>query len=75
MIHAKGELPLDQDFRHQGILGASFTGRLVETARVGDKAAMVPNISGRSWIYGFNTLVLDPVDPLLNGYTMDDIWA
>jgi proline racemase len=75
VLHAKGELPLERDFRHQGILGTIFTGRLVEEARVGERAAVVPTISGRSWIYGFNTLLLDAEDPLPNGYTMGDIWA
>lgn len=75
VLHAKGELPLDQDFRHQGILGTIYTGRLVETAQVGDKAAAVPTISGRAWISGFNTLVLDPEDPLTHGYRLGDIWA
>jgi proline racemase len=75
VLHAKGELPLEQDFRHQGILGTIFTGRLVEKARIGDREAVVPTISGRSWISGFNTLVLDPEDPLPNGYTIGDIWA
>ena len=75
VLHAKGELPLDQDFRHQGILGTVYTGRLVEEARIGDRKAVVPTISGRAWISGFNTLVLDPEDPLPNGYTLGDIWA
>ena len=75
VLHAKGELPLDQDFRHQGILGTVYTGRLVETAQIGDKAASVPTISGRAWISGFNTLVLDPEDPLTHGYRLGDIWA
>lgn len=75
VLHAKGELPLDRDFRHQGILGSVYTGRLVEKAQVGDRAAVIPSISGRAWISGFNTLVLDPEDPLPNGYTLGDIWA
>lgn len=75
VLHAKGELPRDRDFRHQGILGTVFTGRLVERAQVGDKAAVVPTLSGRSWIGGFNTLVLDHEDPLPSGYTTGDIWA
>ena len=29
-LHAKGELSLDQPFRHQGLLGNIFTGHLVE---------------------------------------------
>mgnify|MGYP000482250914 CR=1 FL=1 len=43
--------------------------------RIGDRAAVVPTISGTSWIFGINTLVLDHDDPLPNGYTMGDIWA
>lgn len=75
VLHAKGELPLDQDFRHQGILGTVYTGRLVELAKIGDHAAVVPTLSGRSWISGFSTLVLDADDPLPNGYKLGDIWA
>ena len=75
VLHAKGELPLNQDFRHQGILGTVYTGRLVEPAQIGDRAAVVPTLSGRAWISGFNTLVLDPEDPLPKGYRLGDIWA
>lgn len=75
VLHARGELPMGQDFRHQGILGTVYTGRLVEKAQVGDRVAVVPTISGRAWISGFTTLVLDPEDPLPNGYTLGDIWA
>ena len=75
VLNAKGELPLDRDFRHQGILDTVFTGRLVEEVRIGGRAAVVPTISGTSWIFGINTLVLDHDDPLPHGYTMGDIWA
>lgn len=75
VLHAKGELPLNQDFRHQGILDTVYTGRLVEPAQIGDRAAVVPTLSGRAWISGFNTLVLDPEDPLPKGYRLGDIWA
>ncbi|WP_245443516.1 proline racemase family protein [Rhizobium phaseoli] len=63
VLHAKGELPLHQDFRHQGILGNIYTGRLVEEARIGDQSAVVPTLSGTSWISGLNTLVLDMTTP------------
>ncbi|EPX87624.1 proline racemase [Rubellimicrobium thermophilum DSM 16684] len=75
VLHAKGELPLGRDFRHQGILGTVYTGRLVEETRIGDRVAVVPTISGRAWISGFSTLVLDPEDPLPEGYRLGDIWA
>ena len=43
--------------------------------RVGDKVAVVPTITGRSYIFGFNTFVLDHEDPFPEGYTIGDIWA
>jgi proline racemase len=75
VLHAKGELPLGQDFRHQGILGIVYTGRLVEKGRIADMPAVVPTITGRSWIFGLNTIVLDHDDPFIEGFTVGDIWA
>ncbi|QTP53447.1 hypothetical protein HNO51_01380 [Billgrantia sulfidoxydans] len=75
VLHAKGELPLNQDFRHQGILGNVFTGRLVEETEIGARKAVIPTISGTSWIYGMNTYVLDNDDPFTEGFCVQDIWA
>ena len=74
-LHAKGLLPLGQDFVHEGILGTTFTGRLVEETRVGPYAAVVPTLSGQAWITGFAQYVVDPEDPFPNGFTVGDIWA
>lgn len=73
-LHAKGRLPLQRDFRHEGILGTVFTGRLVEETRVGDYRAVVPTLSGQAWITGLSTYVLDPDDPFPEGFTVGDIW-
>ncbi|HUJ31635.1 MAG TPA: proline racemase family protein [Candidatus Acidoferrum sp.] len=74
-LHAKELLPLQQDFVHEGILGTTFTGRLVAETRVGPYAAVVPTISGRAWITGFSSYVLDPEDPFPAGFTVGDIWG
>ena len=74
-LHAKGELRLDQDFRHEGILGTIFTGRLVEETQVGPYRAVVPTISGQAWITGFAQYVVDAEDPFPEGFTVGDIWA
>lgn len=74
VLHAKGQLGLNQDFRHQGILGNVFTGRLVEETTICGQPAVVPTITGTAWISGFNTLVLDHEDPFPEGYTLGDIW-
>jgi proline racemase len=73
-LHAKGHLPLHQDFRHEGVLGTIFTGRLVEEATVGPYKAVVPTISGRAWITGFAHYVVDADDPFPEGFTVGDIW-
>jgi proline racemase len=73
-MHAKGQLPLGQDFVHEGILGTTFTGRLVEETRVGPYAAVVPTLSGQAWITGFAQYVVDPDDPFPEGFTVADIW-
>jgi proline racemase len=74
-LHAKGELGLHEDFVHEGLLGTRFVGRLVEETTVGDRAAVVPTLSGRAWITGTAEYVLDESDPFPEGFTVGDIWA
>ena len=74
-LHARGKLPLGQDFVHEGILGTTFTGRLLSETRVGPYAAVVPTLSGQAWITGFANYVLDPTDPFPDGFTVGDIWG
>ena len=75
VLHAKGMLGIGEDFRHEGILGTVFTGRLLEETRVGDRAAVIPQITGSAWITGIADYVVDPTDPFPDGFTVGDIWA
>ncbi len=74
-LFAKGELTVGEAFRHEGILGTVFTGRLVEEATIGEYRATVPTITGQAWITGFASYVVDPTDPFPDGFTIGDIWA
>ncbi|HEY6448987.1 MAG TPA: proline racemase family protein, partial [Acidobacteriaceae bacterium] len=74
-LHAKGALALGEDFVHQGILGTTFTGRLIAETTVGPYRAVVPTIRGRAWITGFAEYVLDPSDPFPRGFTVQDLWG
>ena len=73
-LYAKGELALHQDFVHEGVLGTTFTGRLVEATQVGSYRAVVPTLSGTAWITGMATYGVDPDDPFPDGFTVGDIW-
>ena len=74
-LYAKGELGLNEDFHHEGILGTIFTGRLVRETRLGDQTAVVPTIRGQAWVTGMAQYVVDPDDPFPNGFTLADIWG
>ena len=67
VLHAKGRLGLDEDFRHEGILGTVFTGRLVEETRIGERTAVVPTITGTAWITGLRVLRRGPDRPVPGG--------
>jgi len=73
-LYAKGQLGLNEDFHHEGILGTVFTGRLVEETQVGPYKAVVPTINGTAWITGVSQYGVDPSDPFPNGFKVGDIW-
>jgi len=73
-LYSRGRLSLKQDFRHEGILGTVFTGRLLEETVVGPYTAVVPTISGQAWITGMASYVVDDSDPFPEGYTIGDLW-
>jgi proline racemase len=75
VLHAKGRLGLNQDFVHEGILGTTFTGRLVRSTKIGSYPAVVPTISGSAYIYAVSNYLLDPMDPFPEGFTVGDIWS
>ena len=74
-LYAKGELELNQPFRHESILGTVYTGELVREVQIAGRVGVVPTISGRAWITGYSMYVLDADDPFPNGFTVGDIWA
>jgi proline racemase len=74
-LYARGQLGLNQDFCHEGILGTLFTGRLIEETSIGPYRAVVPTLSGTAWITGLAQYVVDPDGPFPNGFTVGDIWG
>jgi proline racemase len=74
-LHARGRLPLHEDFVHESILGTTFTGRLIGETTVGSYPAVVPTIAGQAWITGLAQYLLDPTDPFPAGFTVGDIWG
>ena len=75
VLHARGELGLGEEFRHESIVGTVWTGELIEETEVGGIPAVVPTLSGTAWITGIAQYVVDDTDPFPEGFTVGDIWA
>lgn len=67
---AKHELKLNEDFVYESILRTTFSGKAIAQTKVGDYAAVIPEITGSAYITGFNQLVQDPLDPLGDGFVI-----
>ena len=75
LLHANGEMGVGETLTARSIIDSRFQGRIVKTAMVGDRAAIVPEISGRAWITGTHQHMLDPDDPWPEGYRLSDTWG
>jgi trans-L-3-hydroxyproline dehydratase len=67
---ARGELSPGQPFTVESILGTTFTGEVVEATSYGSFDAVVPRVSGTSYVTGRNELLIDPADPLAHGFIL-----
>ncbi|XBS71648.1 proline racemase family protein [Acerihabitans sp. KWT182] len=74
VLHAKGELRVDEPFTSHSIIGSTFHCRIDGLTDVAGKPAILPRISGRAWITGTHQLMLDPADPWPQGYRLSDTW-
>ncbi|GAB5509282.1 MAG: 4-hydroxyproline epimerase [Hyphomicrobiales bacterium] len=65
---AKGRLKPGEAFVHESIIGSTFTGRIEGKARVGDRDAIIPSISGWARMTGLNTIFINDRDPYAHGF-------
>ncbi len=68
--HARGELETDEIFRVESIIGTCFSGKVVESLRFGQHEAVIPEVTGSACICGRNELLIDPDDPLKQGFLL-----
>jgi proline racemase len=67
-LHARGDLPLRRPLRFEGVLGTCFVGEAVAAQEREGVLYVTPKVTGRAWITGFHQFVLDPDDPLPDGF-------
>lgn len=74
LLHASGEMHDGETFTARSIIDSQFHCRIAGTTRVGDKPAIIPEVTGRAWITGTHQVMLDPEDPWPGGYRLTDTW-
>jgi proline racemase len=74
VLHARGRLKTGDGFIGRSIIESRFHGRIEEETSLAGRKAIIPSISGRAWITGHSTLMLDPDDPWPAGYRIADTW-
>jgi trans-L-3-hydroxyproline dehydratase len=68
--HFKNELSTNEPFTVESIIGTCFTGKILHTSKYGDYEAVVPEVTGSASIVGMSEWVLDPQDPLMDGFIL-----
>jgi trans-L-3-hydroxyproline dehydratase len=74
VLNAKGLMQVGDRYIGRSVIDSKFDGRIIGETTVGNHKAIVPQITGRAWISGQTTLLLDPDDPYPDGYKMSDTW-
>lgn len=66
--YAKGDMKKDDILVNESIIGTKMKVRIIEDVKEGDYDAVITEVAGTAHISGFNQLVLDPDDPLQEGF-------
>ena len=69
-LAARGRLKPGDPFVHESVIGTLFDGRVEAAARVGQHEAIMPSVAGWARMHGFNTIFVDPRDPLCGGFQL-----
>ena len=67
---ARGEFADNEVLINESWIGSRFEARVKEHTHVGDYEAIVPTITGRAWIMGEATWILDSSDPFPDGFLL-----
>lgn len=68
--HVRGQQAQDEAFVVESIIGTRFTGRILGTTTFGGYEAVIPEIEGSAYIVGRHEFLIDPSDPLRDGFIL-----
>lgn len=70
ICYQRGEMELGDSMSIESITGSVFVGKVHKLTQYADYDAVIPEVSGSAHIIGMNTFVIDPDDPIKNGFLL-----
>lgn len=68
--YQRRDLHLNEFIEIESLIGTRFSVRCVDLTRVGEHHAVIPEVTGTAHITGRSTFVVDPDDPLADGFLL-----
>jgi trans-L-3-hydroxyproline dehydratase len=68
--HARGDIALGEAITIESLIGTCFTGRVKATTAFGPHKAVIPEVEGSAYIVGRSEFLIDPQDPLKDGFVL-----
>ena len=66
--YSRNEISLNETITIESIIGSTFKVSVIEEAKIGDKDAIIPQVTGTANIIGKNTFWIDPLDEKGKGF-------
>lgn len=70
LFHHRGLMTVGATVISRGLLGIDFTGRIAGETEVEGRPAILPEVTGTSYLTGFSQFLFDPADPLRAGFLL-----
>ena len=74
-LAARGLANVGTKLKSRSTIGGEFSVELLGKTEVGGRAAVLPRVQGRAWVYGIQQIGVDPDDPLAAGFMLSDTWG
>ncbi|KIA97068.1 MULTISPECIES: proline racemase family protein [unclassified Flavobacterium] len=68
--NARNAIKPNESITIESITGSTFKGSLVEEKDFGPFQAVIPQVQGTAFVTGVNTFIIDPKDPMKNGFIL-----
>jgi len=70
LFNARNEVKKNKSVNIESILGTTFSGKIIEETKFGSFNAVIPEVEGTAHITGKHQLIIDPSDPLKEGFIL-----